>query len=1116
MPRGSRTPIIGAMRPSLRLALGVCLTAFTLVPIVAQESRPSVATRPESFPAAPDKGWDVRTFYAPSKDVNFTTTEGTWIDVDVSPDGRTLAFDLLGDVYTLPIEGGKATCIRSGPAFDCQPRYAPDGKSIVYTSDQGGGDNVWVMDPDGANARQITKESYRLLNSPCVSPDGRFVAARKHFTSQRSLGAGEVWLYALSGGDGVPLTTKRNDQMDAGEPEFSPDGRFLYYSEDTSPGASFEYNKDPNAGIYAINRVDLKTGEKIVAVGGPGGAIRPKISPDGKSIAYVHRSRAKTVLMLHDIASGADTTVFEGLSKDQQETWAIFGVHPHFAWMPDGASLVVSAQGHLWRIDARTGAARMIPFEADVKQTIAATVRVRPEFGGDTFRVHEVRWPSVSEKGILCQALGGIRYLPNGATNPTPVAVRTGGGFSFMPAWSPDASSFAFVSWDDQEAGALWVTGAPAADGTTGPPRKLTSEPGHYANPSWSSDGRWIVFEKLGGDAYRGRRWSNKPGIYRVPADGSAPAEFVTDRGSRPRFHDKDRRLLLQDREGEGAALVSTSLEGQDRHTLATSARATEFALSPDERMLAFTELWQTYVCRLPATGRAVGVSPGMGNLPCVKVSRDAGEFLSWSKDGTKLYHHLGSTLSETDVTALFPDRKPESPPTQQVWERNRTIELGFDGKADVPSSTVAFVHARIITLEGDQVIEDGTVVIRGNRIEAVGPSASTAAPAGSQVIDAKGKTIAPGFVDIHSHMWASSGGLMPQSYWPYLANLAFGVTTTHDPSNDTKFVFAMSELQKAGTVLGPRIFSTGTILYGAEGNFKAVVDSLEDARSHLRRVKAHGAWSVKSYNQPRREQRQQILQAARELQMNVVPEGGSTLPYNLTHVMDGHTTVEHALPVAPLREDVLRLFAASGTGYTPTLIVGYGGIWGENYWYQKTNVWENEHLLTFVPRSVVDSRSRRRTMAPDDEFNHFELAKSAAELHRRGVSAAIGSHGQLQGLGAHWEIMMFGQGGLPPLECLRVASMGGARSLGIDQLVGSLKSGKLADLAVFDKNPLDDIANIGSISGVMVNGRLYDARTLDSIAPAAGKRRPGPALTTLGDGISDSTSCCGDQDVVR
>jgi imidazolonepropionase-like amidohydrolase len=303
--------------------------------------------------------------------------------------------------------------------------------------------------------------------------------------------------------------------------------------------------------------------------------------------------------------------------------------------------------------------------------------------------------------------------------------------------------------------------------------------------------------------------------------------------------------------------------------------------------------------------------------------------------------------------------------------------------------------------------------------------------------------------------------------------------------------VFTNAELIRTGAKLGPRLFSTGTILYGAETPFKAVVESNEDALSHIRRQKAMGAVSIKSYNQQRRDARQMLVKAARELDMLNVPEGGSLLYMNQTHVLDGHTGVEHSLPVPRIYQDTIQLFAKSQVGYTPTLIVGYGGLSGEYYWYQHTNVWENERLLAFTPREVVDQRSRRREMAPEGDFNHVLIAKGAKQIADAGGLVQLGAHGQLQGLGAHWELWMLQQGGMTNMEALRAATIDGARYLGMDADLGSIEKGKLADLVVLDRNPLENIRNSESIHMVMLNGRLYEGKTLNEIGEQGRKRLP-------------------------
>ncbi|MGS0756131.1 amidohydrolase family protein [Roseateles sp. GG27B] len=329
------------------------------------------------------------------------------------------------------------------------------------------------------------------------------------------------------------------------------------------------------------------------------------------------------------------------------------------------------------------------------------------------------------------------------------------------------------------------------------------------------------------------------------------------------------------------------------------------------------------------------------------------------------------------------------------------------------------------------------------------------------------------------------------QQSWINYASLAFGLTTIHDPSNRNGDIFTQAELQRAGSVVGPRIYSTGSILYGAKANFTATVNSLDDALTHLKRQKAAGAISVKSYQQPRREQRQQVLEAARQTGMMVVPEGGSMFQLNMSMIVDGHTGIEHALPVAEVYDDVRQLWSQTQVGYTPTLNVAYGGLDGEHYWYARTEVWKHPLLSKFVPRTLLESRAVRRLTAPEEDFNVLRVAKTATELQRAGVPANIGAHGQREGLGAHWEMWMFGLGGMTPLEAIRTATLNPAKYLGLDRDLGSLEVGKLADLVIISGNVLGDIRQSDQISHVMQNGRLFESPSMNEVLSRDKKRRP-------------------------
>ena len=1035
--------------------------------------------------------WDVN---KPGESFNytthkFTTTQGTWMNLDVSPDGKTIVFDMLGDIYTMPIQGGNAKAIRTGIAFEVQPRYSPDGKYISFTSDAGGGDNIWIMNTQGKEAKQITKESFRLLNNAVWTPDSKYLIARKHFTSSRSLGAGELWQYHITGGSGIQVVKKKNDQQDINEPWVSSDAKHLYYSEDMYSGGFFQYNKDPNKQIYAIKRYNLVSGERQTITGGPGGAARPTVSPDGAMLAFVRRVGEKTVLYIHDLETGQEYPIYDGLNKDQQEAWAIFGVYPNFDWLPNNKELIIWSGGSFQRINTETLAVTSINFQADVSIDLAQTVKTNTPIERDQFTPKVIRNARTSPDGktLVFSALGHLykKTLPKG----TPERLTASTDFEFEPSFSPSGNEIIYVTWNDLEKGTISYL-----DINEGEPVKLTTEKAIYRTPSYSKDAKQIVYRKQAGNTDQGITFTKNPGIYVMDQDGQNPTK-ITNYGENPMFNNDGSRIYLQTGGTYFGSLtkklISVNLQGHDEREHVISKYANHIVPSPDNKWVAFTNLHKAYIAPMPQIGKPLTLDGKSNNVPVQQIAKDAGVNLHWSSNSNTIMWTLGDEYYSNTLQDKFnfvplgkqtPTNMPDS-----------GLKVGLNALVDKPSGRIAFRDARIITMNGNQVIENGVIVVNGDHIEAIGSAAEVTIPDDCKIIVATGKTIMPGLVDSHAHIGGFRAGLPVQNNWQFAANLAYGVTTAHDPSANTETVFTLSELQKAGELVGPRLYSTGFILYGADGDFKAVINNLEDARSSIARTKAFGAKSVKSYNQPRREQRQQVLQAAREQNINVVPEGGSTFFHNLTMVIDGHTGVEHNIPVAPVYKDVLEIWGASGTGYTPTLIVNYGGLNGELYYYQRDNVWEDEKLLKFTPRSVIDSRSKHRTMAPIKEYEngHILVAKTAKDLVAAGVKLNMGAHGQLQGLGAHWETWMLASGGLSNHEALKAATINGANYIGAGQDIGSLEVGKLADLIVLDKNPLEYIENTKTIEHVMINGRLYDTNTLNEVGNNPKPRAP-------------------------
>jgi imidazolonepropionase-like amidohydrolase/Tol biopolymer transport system component len=1053
------------------------LPAFTTLLIALCLTLPSQADEEK------EEKWDVNAPPGDPRTIEIDTRTGTWMSLDVSPDGRSIVFDLLGDIYLLPIEGGQATSINSGLSWAMQPRFAPDGSEIAYISDAGGGDNVWIMQSDGSEARQLTKETFRLLNNPYWSPDGTYIAARKHFTTSRSLGTGEIWMYHRNGG-GVAIIEKPDEtfQKEVGEPAYSPDGRYIYFSADSTPGGTFIYAQDSNGQIYEIRRHDLQTGETRSFVTGAGGAVRATPSPNGRHLAFVRRIRARSALFLKDLESGAEWPIYRDLDQDLQEVWGVHGLYPNMDWTPDSKSIVFWSNGLIKRIDIESLDVSDISFHVQDTRTVYDAPRPSVDVAPEKFDSTMARNVEVSPDGtrVVYEAAGQlyIKRLPNG--KPRRLTSDDQDHFEYDPAWSRDGRSIAFITWDDDALGNIHSVSSKG-----GKSQRLTQTPGHYHAPRYAPDGKSIVYQATGGGYLTSAGWSMETGVFSLPivdGRGNGEARMITRNGSNPHFGSRTDRLYVTRSadDGEGRSLVSIDLNGEAPRTHASGKYLTRFEVAPDDRHFTFRENYNIYTLPLPPGGKALAVGTKMDSLPVTRASGDGGNFPHWSQGGEQLNWSLGATLFSAGLDELFSAKTPDdeesgySPPDDGV-------SLSIQLQADIPEGMVALTGARIVTMSDADggVIEDGTILVDGNRISAIGKSGDVRIPNGVKQVDVAGKTIIPGLVDAHAH-GPMSVGVIPEQNWQALATLALGVTTISDPSNEATAVFAAAEMQRTGQILGPRIFSTGNIVYGARSTSFADINSIDDARQHIRRLKSQGATSIKNYNQPRRDQRQQVTTAAREEGILVVSEGGSLFHMDLSMVADGNSAIEHNLPQSMLYDDVLQFWEQTNVAYTPTLVVTYGGLTAEHYWYQKTDVWKHPILKNFVPPHILQPRSVRRIKAPDEDFHHIKSAATSRLLADRGVLVTIGAHGQREGLASHWEMWGFAQGGMSALEVLRSATTAPAEKHGFDHEIGSLEAGKLADMVILDANVLEDIYQSDKVNMVMLNGRLYDASTLN------------------------------------
>ncbi|MEM7266402.1 MAG: amidohydrolase, partial [Pseudomonadota bacterium] len=391
------------------------LLAITLVSALGLGVAPTLYAQNDSEEKTESEleTWEVSNPPYALNEVTIKTNETTWSSLDVAPNGEFMVFDMLGDLYKVSMSGGDATPLTQDFAWNIHPSISPDGKQIAFISDKDGLSNVWVMDIDGSNLRQVTKEKSNLIHSPKWSPDGEYLVVTKGIMSSRSIPAGEIWMYHKSGGDGLQIKARnsgKRDQQNIADPVFSHDGKYIYFTENTVPGARFEYNRDPLEGIFAITRYDRETGEESRYISGTGGAVVPTPSPDGKYIAFVRRVKDRTALFIKDIKTGVETPLTLELERDMQEGFGSEGYFAYFDWMPDSSKIVYWTGGKFHTIDVKDKTTSTMDVTVEGKVKFADALRFDVDVAPDEFDVRMIRWSQMSPDGktVLFQALGKL------------------------------------------------------------------------------------------------------------------------------------------------------------------------------------------------------------------------------------------------------------------------------------------------------------------------------------------------------------------------------------------------------------------------------------------------------------------------------------------------------------------------------------------------------------------------------------------------------------------------------------------------------------------------------------------------------------------------------------